>query len=326
MSECRIRKKRSRIAAWGITFLLPLLLVFYSWFMEHRPRLHDSKEWNLQDTLIQNSDLLMAAVFLVLSLLPFYLMFDRRKAQARDLVPIALMAAMCVVGRTAFSIVPLPNFKPVTAIVMITGIAFGPEAGYLTGALAALLSNFLFGQGPWTPWQMFCWGLLGFLAGLAFNRATVEKLKSRDFKVVMGPLLCVVFAVLTAYLLYLLFPPVDNGSFLGWRLYVFGAIGLLLGVLVQRKRLPVDDITLTVFTFFTTFIIYGGLMNICAMVTAASIPGGNEISWDTMKLLYISGVPYDAAHAGSAAIFNFIFGDKIIRKLERIKLKYGIYR
>ena len=78
MSECRIRKKRSRIAAWGITFLLPLLLVFYSWFMEHRPRLHDSKEWNLQDTLIQNSDLLMAAVFLVLSLLPFYLMFDRR--------------------------------------------------------------------------------------------------------------------------------------------------------------------------------------------------------------------------------------------------------
>ncbi len=170
MSECRIRKKRSRIAAWGITFLLPLLLVFYSWFMEHRPRLHDSKEWNLQDTLIQNSDLLMAAVFLVLSLLPFYLMFDRRKAQARDLVPIALMAAMCVGwGRTAFSIVPLPNFKPVTAIVMITGIAFGPEAGYLTGALAALLSNFLFGQGPWTPWQMFSWGIVGFLTGTLYR-------------------------------------------------------------------------------------------------------------------------------------------------------------
>ena len=137
--------------------------------MEHRPRLHDSKEWNLQDTLIQNSDLLMAAVFLVLSLLPFYLMFDRRKVQARDLVPIALMAAMCVVGRTAFSIVPLPNFKPVTAIVMITGIAFGPEAGYLTGALAALLSNFLFGQGPWTPWQMFSWGIVGFLTGTLYR-------------------------------------------------------------------------------------------------------------------------------------------------------------
>ena len=104
-------------------------------------------------------------------------MFDRRKAQARDLVPIALMAAMCVVGRTAFSIVPLPNFKPVTAIVMITGIAFGPEAGYLTGALAALLSNFLFGQGPWTPWQMFAMGITGFLAGLIFygRRAGIKK-------------------------------------------------------------------------------------------------------------------------------------------------------
>ena len=166
MSECRIRKKRSRIAAWGITFLLPLLLVFYSWFMEHRPRLHDPKEWNLQDTLIQNSDLLMAAVFLVLSLLPFYLMFDRRKAQARDLVPIALMAAMCVVGRTAFSIVPLPNFKPCSAIIMITAIVFGPETGFLTGALTAFVSNFIFGQGPWTPFQMFSWGILGFIAGL----------------------------------------------------------------------------------------------------------------------------------------------------------------
>ncbi|MGN1009093.1 MAG: ECF transporter S component, partial [Butyricicoccus sp.] len=173
--------------------------------------------------------------------------------------------------------------------------------------------------------QMFCWGLLGFLAGLAFNRPTVEKLKSRNFQIILGPVLCIAFAELAGYLCYLFFPR-DSATFLGWRLYVFGAVGLLLGVVVQRKRLPVDDITLTVFTFFTTFIVYGGLMNICAMVTAASIPGGNAISWDTLKLLYLSGVPYDAAHAGSAAVFNFIFGDKIIRKLERIKLKYGIYR
>ena len=94
-----------------------------------------------------------------------------------------------------------------TAIIIASGIALGPEAGFLIGALSRFVLNFYEGQGPWTPWQMFCWGLLGFLAGLAFNRATVEKLKSRDFKVVMGPLLCVVFAVLTAYLLYLLFPP-----------------------------------------------------------------------------------------------------------------------
>ena len=109
-------------------------------------------------------------LFLILTSVPFYLTFDKRKAQARDLVPVALMAAMCVVGRAAFSIVPLPNFKPVTAIVMITAIAFGAKAGYLTGALAALLSNFLFGQGPWTPWQMFAFGIVGFLGGLIFRR------------------------------------------------------------------------------------------------------------------------------------------------------------
>ena len=268
--------------------------------------------------------ILVSWMILAMTVAPFFMVFEKRKPKAREIVLIAMMCALtlCVQLLCRMTIA----IRAGTAIIIASGIALGPEAGFLIGALSRFVLNFYEGQGPWTPWQMFCWGLLGFLAGLAFNRATVEKLKSRDFKVVMGPLLCVVFAVLTAYLLYLLFPPVDNGSFLGWRLYVFGAIGLLLGVLVQRKRLPVDDITLTVFTFFTTCIIYGGLMYFCAMVTAASIPGGNEISWDTMKLLYISGVPYDAAHAGSAAIFNFIFGDKIIRKLERIKLKYGIYR
>ena len=173
---------------------------------------------------------------------------------------------------------------------------------------------------------MFCWGMLGFLAGLVFNRANLEKKKSRDFRVIMGPLLCIVFALLVAYLSYVLFPPADGATFLGWRLYLFGAAGLLLGVFVQRKRLPVDDITLTVFTFFTTFILYGGLMNIFTMISAASIPGNPEISWDALKIYYISGVPYDAAHAATAAVFNLIFGEKIIQKLERIKLKYGIYR
>lgn len=300
------KRKRTLVSAVIIFLLIPLTIWFGIRFLDDRKYLF------------------ISLLIILYTAIPFVMGFEGRRPDAREIVVIAVMAAIAACGNLAFFM--LGPFQAGTALVIIAGICLGPEEGFLTGAMARLVINMFASQGPWTPWQMFCWGLLGFLAGLAFNRATVEKLKSRDFKVVMGPLLCVVFAVLTAYLLYLLFPPVDNGSFLGWRLYVFGAIGLLLGVLVQRKRLPVDDITLTVFTFFTTFIIYGGLMNICAMVTAASIPGGNEISWDTMKLLYISGVPYDAAHAGSAAIFNFIFGDKIIRKLERIKLKYGIYR
>ena len=66
-------------------------------------------------------------------------------------------------------------------------------------------------------------------------------------------------------------------------------------------------------------------MNICAMVTSAALPG-KEISLDAMKLLYISGAPYDAVHAARAAICMFILGDKMIRKLERVKIKYGFYR
>ena len=66
-------------------------------------------------------------------------------------------------------------------------------------------------------------------------------------------------------------------------------------------------------------------MNISAMVTASNIPG-NTISIKALKALYISGTPYDAAHAAETAVFMFLFGDKIIRKIERIKIKYGIYR
>lgn len=267
---------------------------------------------------------LISWMILALTILPFFMVFEKRKPRAREIVLIAMMCAFTICAQLLCRVTV--GITAGSAIIILCGIALGPEAGFLIGALARLVLNFYEGQGPWTPWQMFCWGLLGFLAGLVFNKPNVEKLKSRDFKVVMGPVLCVAFAVVAAYLCYLFFPPADGQTFLGWRLYVFGGVGLLLGVVVQHKRLPVDWMTLTIFTFLGIFIIYGGLMNICAMVTAASIPGGDEISWTTMKGLYISGVPYDTAHAGSAAIFNLIFGDKIIRKLERVKLKYGIYR
>jgi len=267
--------------------------------------------------------ILVSWMILAMTVAPFFMVFEHRRPKAREIVLLAMMCALTVCTQLLCSVTVAIHAG--TAIIIACGVALGPEAGFLIGSLSRFVLNFYEGQGPWTPWQMFCWGLLGFLAGLAFNRANVEKLNSRNFKIVLGPLLSIAFAILAAYVCYLLFPG-DSRTFLGWRLYVFGAAGLLAGVLLQRERLPVDDVTLALFTFFTVFIVYGGLMNICAMVTAASIPGGNEISWRTMKLLHLSGVPYDAAHAGSAAIVNFIFGDKLIRKLERVKIKYGIYR
>ena len=100
----------------------------------------------------------------VLSLLPFLIRFERGRTRTKNLVVLSAMVALSVLGRSAFAF--LPNFKPVTAIVVITGIYLGAENGFLCGALSALLSNFLFGQGPWTPFQMLAWGLIGLFAAL----------------------------------------------------------------------------------------------------------------------------------------------------------------
>ena len=267
--------------------------------------------------------MVVSLALLVYTMVPFFMVFEKRKPKAREIVLIAMMAAITVCAQLFFHMV-LP-LQIGTALIIISGIALGPEAGFLIGAIARFICNFYMGQGPWTPWQMFCWGLLGFLAGLAFNRIEPDKLKSRNFKVILGPVMCVAFAVIAAYICYIIWPGEDN-TFFGWRLYVFGAAGLLAGVLLQRKRLPADNITLTVFTFFTTFIIYGGLMNICAMVTSAALPGGEPVSLGTLKTLLVTGAPYDATHAATAALCVFVFGDAMIKKLERIKIKYGIYR
>ena len=161
--------RRTRAAAWVILLALPVLMVGFAYFHSHRPTVNTVGNRTFWDYIILNSDLLIGLVFLLVSSVPFFLVFDRKKPQARELVPIAVMAAIAVVGRTVFEIVPLPNFKPCSAVIIITAVSFGPEAGFLTGALTALVSNFIFGQGPWTPWQMFTWGLVGFLAGLLFG-------------------------------------------------------------------------------------------------------------------------------------------------------------
>lgn len=110
---------------------------------------------------------LTAGLIIAEIILPFFLRFEARKPQVRELVTIAVLSALAAVSRAAFAF--LPNFKPLVAIVMISGIAYGAEVGFLTGAISAFASNFLFGQGPWTPWQMLAYGIGGFLAGLIFR-------------------------------------------------------------------------------------------------------------------------------------------------------------
>ena len=99
----------------------------------------------------------------VLSCLPFFLHFEHGRADAKEMILIAAMVALSVVGRFLFA--PIPGFKPVTAMTVITAMYFGSEAGFMTGALSAVISNFYFGQGPWTPFQMLSWGLIGIIGG-----------------------------------------------------------------------------------------------------------------------------------------------------------------
>jgi energy-coupling factor transport system substrate-specific component len=111
---------------------------------------------------------LISIIVALVSCLPFFVRFEKSKTSARELVVLSVMIALSVVGRLIFT--PIPAFKPVSAMVIITGIAFGPVAGFMTGSMSALISNIFFGQGPWTPFQMLIWGLIGFASGLVFRR------------------------------------------------------------------------------------------------------------------------------------------------------------
>ena len=96
----------------------------------------------------------------VLSLLLFYTGIEEKKIGSRRMVLTAIFTALSVVGRF------IPVFKPVTALTVIAAVYLGAESGFLVGSLSALISNIYFGQGPWTPFQMLAWGLIGLFAGL----------------------------------------------------------------------------------------------------------------------------------------------------------------
>ena len=144
---------------------------------------------------------LTSTMMIVEVMIPFFLAFETRRPQARELVTLAVMCALAVASRVVMLI---PNFKPMTAIIMITGIALGAQSGFVCGAVGAFASNFFFSQGPWTPWQMMAYGFAGFLAGGLFHKRfplrNPEALAVWGFftiVLVIGPLLdsCTVFTV-----------------------------------------------------------------------------------------------------------------------------------
>lgn len=222
-----------------------------------------------------------------------------------------------------------------TAVVIITGIALGPEAGVLTGALARFVCNFFMGQGIWTPWEMVAWAMLGGLAGVFFYKPVYtgyleDKKKIRRESTKYGvmqlaaPAAIIILCELAGYIEYIIAAP-SGETYMGWRVYVFGIAGIIIAAVITRKKVAVNSVTTTVYTFVSVFILYGGLMNLAAMFMSSSYQNGDiSISLESLKLLYITGIPYDAMHALGAAVCVFLFGNTLIQKMTRIRIKYGL--
>ena len=124
-------------------------------------------------TKIPGRSYYITGTLIILELLvPFFMAFEGRRPQARELVVIAVMCAIAIAARVA---IPIPNFKAIFAVIMLSGIAFGPEAGFMVGAISAFASNFFYGQGPYTPWQMMAYGAGGMLAGFCFAKGRLPQ-------------------------------------------------------------------------------------------------------------------------------------------------------
>ncbi|WP_248928588.1 ECF transporter S component [Paenibacillus hamazuiensis] len=136
---------RARIALFAVILLFAGSLAFMAWATDEQ--------------------YMLISFFLVCaSIVPFFLRFERRTVQARELVLVAVLSAIAAVGRVPFA--ALPSVQPTTFVIIVSALVFGSETGFMVGAVAALVSNMFLGQGPWTPWQMFSWGMIGWTAGL----------------------------------------------------------------------------------------------------------------------------------------------------------------
>ena len=229
------RRRRTIFAAVLICAAIPALLVLGS-------LVWDNRKYYLVSMLV-----------IVLATLPFALKFERRRPQARELVILAVMTAIGVAGRAAFAMTP--QFKPVVAVVVITGVAFGGEAGFVTGAAIAFLSNFFFGQGPWTPWQMFGFGVIGFLAGLLF----------------------------------------------------------------APGRLPAKRLPLCIFGGLVTLVLYGLTLD-----SASVLMFSGAVTWQALLAAYASGFVFNVIHAAATVVFLALAGEPLLKKLDRVKMKYGM--
>jgi energy-coupling factor transport system substrate-specific component len=231
---------------------------------------------------------LLAGGIILIALVLMAVRFEGRKPRAREIVVLAVMTALAVAGRAAFFM--LPQFKPVAAIVIIAGVALGAESGFLVGVLAAFVSNFIFGQGPWTPFQMIAFGLIGLIAGLIFYR------KDRGALPGVVGMTSMDDAVSTS------------------------TVASTLTALTRSKRVDFAHIlALCVYGGLSVTVMYGLVVDILYMLMFSE-----SVSLQALVAVLISGVPFNVIHGISTVFFLAVLAHPMIEKLERIKLKFGL--
>lgn len=145
----------------------------------------------------QSALLTMVVVLVCVSV--FFAEFEVGRPKLRQIMPIVVLAALAAAGRILF--VMLPNIQPATAIVILSGVVFGRRSGFMTGALMVLVSNLFLGQGPWTPWQMYSFGLVGYVAGVFCDKGVFENRVVLYVFGLLAPIACCGFILNTWYLI-----------------------------------------------------------------------------------------------------------------------------
>lgn len=169
----------------NIIYLILIPVILYLGIILYR-----SKQYNLVSLLI-----------VILAMIPFFVSFEKKDIKVEKLVLIAAFTAITTLSRLIFNVIPIfPGFNPVAAIIILIAITFGKEIGFMVGALTALISNNYLSHGPWTPFQMFSWGIVGYIGGLFKNilkRYKVLLLIYGVFGAVLYSLLMDVYSVLS---------------------------------------------------------------------------------------------------------------------------------
>ncbi len=227
-----------------------------------------------------------------------------------DMMPVVVLAALAAAGRILFS--PFPDLKPVSAIAIIAGIMFGRRSGFMVGALAALASNFFFGQGAWTPWQMYAWGLVGYLAGVLAQAGAFK-----------GAISWTAGTSQTGGALWSEGTPRPENT-----LQTAGAAGHPDTSPTQDQaafasppsglRSLIASLPLYLYGFLSG-LLYGFVLNLWSIV-------GFYHPQDVAQflLIYASALPFDIVHGVVTVVFLLVLYAPWRRKLERVRRKYGL--